>query len=232
MKSASRGAGALIALATMTAASAEPSQRRWDGVYVGVSGGGGAGAFDTKLLDDIGLLPPGSVVAQDQSGMVGGVHAGFNATRGPWLLGIETGFGWTSIGGSGSRISTVDPDWTVHTKGETNWIASAVARLGFTSGNTLIYAKGGIAMTDMTLHGYSTMLGTYAGGGKIDRRFTGWTIGAGSEMAFTGRWSIRLDYDYFDFGKERPNIGGTDIALTTQHHVGRVGISYALGGLR
>ena len=232
MKSAAFAVGAVLALASADHAFAEPGQRRWDGMYLGLSAGGGVGALDTRILVDIGLLPPGSVVAQDQCGVIGGGHVGYNVMSGPWLFGVEAGFSWAGINGSGRRVSTTDPDWTVRTKGDLDWIASAVARVGYTTDNALVYAKGGIATADVSMLGYSTYLGTYAGGGRIDQRFTGWTIGIGSEFAVNDRWSVRFDYDYFDFGRERLNISGTDLMLTTQHHVGRVGISYALGGVR
>jgi outer membrane immunogenic protein len=229
LRLATFGAGTLGALAMMTAASAEPPQRRWDGLYVGVSAGGGSGDFDTRILMDLGIVPPGFQIPQDQSGLVVGGHAGFNLMNGPWLIGLESSLLWSGIHGKGARASDLDPDWLIHTSAKLDWIGSAAARLGFASGNTLIYGKGGIALTDFSMRGYSTFQGVYQGGTNLgDRRF-GWTVGLGAEFALRGAWSARLDYDYYDVGKARVDADGTPISIDIRQHIGRVGLSYALG---
>jgi outer membrane immunogenic protein len=203
------GAGALLALALSTAVLAEPGPRRWDGFYIGVNAGGGVGDFDTRIL--------------------AGGHAGFNLMNGPWLIGLESSFVWSGINGKGQRASDIDPDWMIHTGGELAWIGSTVARLGYARGNTLLYGKGGIALTDVNMRGYSTFQGVYQGGANVSDRRGGWTVGLGAEFALAGAWSARLDYDYYDFGNARADAGGTPISIDIQHHVGRIGFSYALG---
>ena len=229
MKPVTFGAGALLALALSTAVLAEPGPRRWDGFYIGVNAGGGVGDFDTRILMDLGIVPPGFQVPQDQSGLVAGGHAGFNLMNGPWLIGLESSFAWSGINGKGQRASDIDPDWMIHTGGELAWIGSTVARLGYARGNTLLYGKGGIALTDVNMRGYSTFQGVYQGGANVSHRRGGWTVGLGAEFALAGAWSARLDYDYYDFGNARADAGGTPISIDIQHHVGRIGFSYALG---
>jgi len=232
MKVTAFAAGALIAQALMTCVSAETAHRHWDGFYVGVSGGGGVGDFDTRILIDLGIVPPGFEVPQNQRGFVGGGHLGFNMMHGPWLFGLESLFLWSGIAGKGDRASDVDPDWAIHTRGQLDWIGSTVARIGYASGNNLIYGKAGIALTDFSMRGYSTYQGVYQGGANVSDRRTGFTVGLGAEIALAGAWSARLDYDFFDFGSAHANAGGTPISIDIQQHIGRVGITYALGSVR
>lgn len=232
MKSIFLAASACMAMTLSTATSTEAAPRRWDGFYVGIQAGAGTGNFDTRILPDLGIAPPNFLIGQDQNGLVGGGLVGFNVMNGPWLIGLESSFMWTGISGAGDRQSPFDPDWVIHMRAELDWIASTVVRLGYANDSTLIYGKGGIALTDFSMRGYSTYLGAFMGGATANDRRTGWTVGLGAEFALAGAWSARLDYDYYNFGKERVDAGGTLLSIDVQQHVGRIGLSYALGGGR
>jgi outer membrane immunogenic protein len=65
--------------------------------------------------------------------------------------------------------------------------------------------------------------------------FTGWTAGGGIEYALTAAWSIKAEYQHFDFGKENSAIifaddGDTfrfshDLSVNTV----KLGLNYHLG---
>ena len=81
---------------------------------------------------------------------------------------------------------------TVSSKG--GWYGDITARGGFVYGDALFYAKGGFAfltgdvnVADLT-DGFSQSSGT----------LTGWTIGAGLEYMINPRWSVKVEYLYFD----------------------------------
>ena len=38
---------------------------------------------------------------------------------------------------------------------------------------------------------------------------TGWTIGAGVEWAFLNNWSVKLEYDFYDFGSRQVSFVGS-----------------------
>ena len=82
---------------------------------------------------------------------------------------------------------------------------------------TLFYVKGGVALLDADLKAH------YAGGNCLTLRWTctpigstkrgtltfdfdhsdtlvGWTVGAGAEYALSPSWSLKAEYQHFDFG--------------------------------
>jgi hypothetical protein len=75
---------------------------------------------------------------------------------------------------------------------------SLTARLGYAmgpAGRTLAYAKGGGAWLRERIN----ISSPYGGTAQRDDRF-GWTVGAGIEHAIAPAWSMKLEYDYADFG--------------------------------
>lgn len=201
------------------------SSYRWDGYYVGGHIGGAWGDQDATIVPDIFILPPRSRIPQDQDGVVYGAQGGFNYQTGAWVTGIEGTFSGTSLDGAGHRDSLV-PDFTVYTSGDINWLASIVGRFGYAHDRTLLYVKGGVAWLDFDFEGHSEFSGTYAGGGKVDDRRTGWTLGVGVEYALSPNWSTRLEYSYFDFGSEDYTINLTPIEIDMALHSLQLGLNY------
>jgi outer membrane immunogenic protein len=94
------------------------------------------------------------------------------------------------------------------------------ARLGYEMDRTLFYVKGGGALLHADFKANyvgnnCTVLGPYcAGAGFLDtvREYSifnynhseillGWTVGAGAEYALSPAWSVKAEYQHFDFGK-------------------------------
>ena len=46
------------------------------------------------------------------------------------------------------------------------------------------------------------------------RSSAGWTVGAGLEKALWGPWSVRLEYDYFEFGQKNVAMTDSNLGLT------------------
>jgi outer membrane immunogenic protein len=96
-------------------------------------------------------------------------------------------------------------------------------RLGYTVDRALFYAKGGLAFLD------ADFKANYAGGNcTFDRNgcggtknvpstfnfahsdtLAGWTIGAGLEYALNPSWSLKAEYQHFDFGSMSYSYSGT-----------------------
>lgn len=196
---------------------------------MGLSAGGAFGTHDTRFLRDIGLLPANAGIFDEQSGFVIGGHAGLNRQYGPWVFGLEANLLAATIQGSGSRDSEVSPGWTVHTGADVNWLATGVARVGYAWGNTLFFAKGGVAVMQFEMSGHSSNSGTIVGRQSSSDFSVGWTAGVGVEWAIADKWTIRLDYDYLDFQLEDKESGGsTPVKIDAHLHVGRIGFNYAL----
>lgn len=109
-----------------------------------------------------------------------------------------------------------DIDFTATRKVETNWTASARARLGYACGPLLIYATGGVAFADVNvwaidtatvnLIGFSGALGEPTVGttdrnvARADEVQVGYTAGGGIEWAANHMLSIGIEGRHSDYG--------------------------------
>ncbi|MBI4724638.1 MAG: hypothetical protein HY765_06570, partial [Rhodomicrobium sp.] len=118
----------------------------WAGFYAGAHLGGAWSTIDAA--ENIVFLgaTPGLIIADrtlNGSGFFGGVQAGYNFQSGNFVYGAEFDFGGMGSGANGSfrgpegRVIRVD--------GSAGWYGDLTGRAGFSTGNALIYAKGGFA---------------------------------------------------------------------------------------
>lgn len=164
---------------------------RWTGAYVGVHAGGGFGKA-------------GSV---STSGLVGGVHGGYNAQ-----------FDKVVVGGEADITASGVENKSFSEKVGQSWMGSARARLGYTIDPALLaYATGGLAL------GNTTNQSPY---GKITDTKSGYVLGAGGEYLVNPNVAVRAEYLYYNLGKsDFPNANGpAKIEYST--NVIRAGASY------
>jgi outer membrane immunogenic protein len=214
-----------------------PPAFSWTGLYVGGQIGyqWGATNFDSGTYTIPGETYVSGLPDYDASGIVGGVHLGYNWQLNEWLLGVEgdiegssysgSGFGTGSAGGPGlPPVAFPSPGFSSYT---TNipLEGSARLRIGYAWDRVLFYATGGAALADIQ--------NSYTAPGGSDSfsaaRF-GWTLGAGIEYAVDDNWSIRAEYRYTDFGEFNEFFVNTYPAYLTRLHIiddaVRVGFSY------
>ena len=182
----------------------------WTGCYIGGNIGGGWGRETASAP----TLAPGISVSGDTSGVVGGGQVGCNYQFAPnWVIGIEGDGEAASIKGDVTEsVSFTDPrtggpntvTGTAHA--QTDWIASATGRLGWTWNRVMLYAKGGVAWAGDR---YSADLAAF--NEHIETRVArpGWTVGGGVEWAFWHNWSAKVEYDYYDFSTRNLTLPGT-----------------------
>jgi outer membrane immunogenic protein len=175
----------------------------WTGGYVGIQGGYGwthakfsQGPFFDKENFNGGLL---------------GAHAGYNFQNGSFVYGIEgdISYNWNSKDIDGLGGLNVGTDWQGTLRG----------RVGYAVDRTLLYGTGGVAFTNGFIK--IPFLGL-----KRTETFTGFTVGAGVEHAFTDNWTARLEYRYIDFGKK--DVGGmfTGLDAKLKQQSVLVGVGY------
>ena len=142
------------------------------------------------------------------SGVFGGIYGGGNYQIGSFVLGLEGDIeggsikgGWRDVpvGGAG--------DTSINIQG------SLRGRLGFAVDQTLFYGTGGLAVAEVN-HTYSNLVTGINETTSSVR--TGWTAGAGVEMALTPNILARVEYRYTDYGMSRydsvtsfPGLTGT-----------------------
>ncbi len=114
-----------------------------------------------------------------------------------------------------------------------------------------VYGKGGLAVleakTNVTDAAYTVAGGpttTYQPfGGSNDNSRVGWTAGAGFEYLWGPAWSVKVEYQYFDFGTASSSLSYTtytsgvispgNTTYTFNHSLDvntvKVGLNYHLG---
>jgi len=177
-----------------------PPAWSWIGPYVGINGGYGWGSSDFSA-------PTSSGSFNVDGGLIGGT-VGYNWQTGPVVYGLEGDIDWSDMGGN-----TTCGGVACSVKNE--YLATVRGRLGYSFGNFLPYATGGLAVGNIKTN--------IAGVGSADDTNAGWTAGAGVEYHITGPWTAKVEYLHVDLGRGG-SVGGTDASFTSD--IVRAGINY------
>jgi outer membrane immunogenic protein len=177
---------------------------RWSGFYLGAGLGYASG--------DIGVDGSSGFFVMDQSGALGSLFAGYNWQMGGLVSGIEVDIGTGNVGGSYNNLgSLVQPDL--------NAIGSLRGRLGIlATPQALLYATGGLAWANYDFKATA--------GNTVADTLVGYQIGAGLEYMLAPQWTMRLEYNFTDFGSARIDQGGVINTYDPDLHTVRAGIAY------
>lgn len=176
----------------------------WTGGYVGIQGGY---VWSNARFTD----PFTSVKDNFNGGMLGG-YVGYN-----WQAGSNFVFG------AEADLNAVWNDQTFNVGGldidvGADYLASIRGRVGYAWDRALLFGTGGVAFTGVSA---DTSIGNIDLSSSAN--YTGWTIGAGVDYAFTDNWIGRLEYRYYDFGdKDIFDNGSLDLQFNTV----TVGVAY------
>jgi outer membrane immunogenic protein len=201
----SAGAADLPRKAPAAVVAPAPIPYSWTGCYVGLSGGYGWGKQNVNRNQFV--FSSGSVVSGSSANIGFTTHGGvFGGQIGcnyqfasNWLVGVEGAFAGANI-----HKDVLDPFTGGTLTAKTNFLGSAVARLGYLTWNNqmLWYVKGGMGAARNKLETSLDLVG----GVNNDR--VGWTVGAGWEYMFAPSWSVFIDYQYYGFNSGNNNNGG------------------------
>jgi outer membrane immunogenic protein len=189
---------AVTALAALPAAAADLGPRynnrvpayaapiyTWTGFYVGAHLGGVFGGNDNFN---------GLALTKNDARLMGGVQAGVDwQFAGNWVIGAEGQYSWLSS----NNANAVFPGGYAYAN-DLRGLGSITARFGYSFGPALVYVKGGYAFADnretVTLGGAPVpFLLSYG-------HTNGWTVGGGAEYMFAPSWSVKAEYQYYNFG--------------------------------
>ena len=223
----------------------------WSGLYGGAHIGGAWAELQTNDLEAywrdsagarVNALRNYGILRTDQSpsAVFGGGTVGYNMQRGGIVFGIEADFG--DMGLSSSKylnyvpLTGVTPT-TAYAHMSTGFYADVTGRLGWAWGPWMLYGKGGLAVLDAKLSVSDSGV-NYAGNGTESSSHIGWTAGGGVEYLWNPAWSVKVEYQYFDFGTSssslgtwytngdyRPGAFDHDLTINTV----KVGLNYHLG---
>ena len=192
----------------------------WSGAHVGVFLGGGSGLAG---FSD----PRGASLYGDKARtpfVEGGGQVGYDVQlpTSRFVLGVEADGG--ALGLSGSTTCLASSGFLVadNCRATGTALATGTGRIGYafgTEGRTLAYARGGVAALfgarDVAANNSTRFGGPYAT--VDDRPQIGFTVGAGLEQALTNAWSLKIEYDYADFGttSQRTPLSQAQVAFNT-----------------
>ena len=227
MKKILFAAAAVVALTALPAAAADLGPRyynktpayvapiwTWTGFYVGAHLGG---AFGTDNNFN------GLAVSSNSARFLGGVQAGADwQFSGNWVVGAEGQYSFLSKNSG----NTVFPGGYIYGNDQRG-LGSITARVGYSFGPALVYVKGGYAYSDnretLTLGGVPIPFLL------SNEHANGWTIGGGAEYMFAQNWSVKAEYQYYDFGDSRFQAPAALVPFGTFHndeHTLKVGVNY------
>lgn len=202
----------------------------WTGFYLGVHAGysWADGTIEHSSTDGLfggplGAIAVGAIpgsITHRMDGFIGGGQAGYNVQSGQFVYGIEADISYTDLRGS-STVSTnafqfFYPPLTTTQSTRLEWFGTARMRVGFLASPAwLIYATGGVAFGGAKASTVVTIpTGCFGNAlcsaGSASDTLAGWTIGGGFEHAVGPRWTIRLEYLYFDLGSLSYNVLPTE----------------------
>ncbi len=177
------------------------------------------------------------------SGWLAGVQIGYNYQIKNWVLGVEGEANWTSLKGS-----NLDPSHPNINQTDTDFIGVLGGRLGYAWDRLMLYGKAGgawahdkysvISNTTFAVGNGSPAPVTVTSGTMVDaatvNRF-GYMLGAGAEYALTPQWSVKAEYEYLDFGRQRTTLTPTtavvspfDEDIRQRIQIAEIGLNYKL----
>lgn len=156
----------------------------WSGLYAGLNAGYGT--------TDQCWSTPGtpSLGCNTASGALAGGQIGYRWQFNQWVIGLEAQGDWANL--KGSHPDPFGPAFDLtETKGGFGIFS---AQLGYGINNTLIYVKGGGAVSSVHYDAESLRNPLFSEGTGNLARWNG-MVGAGFEYGFSRNWSAGLEYN-------------------------------------
>jgi outer membrane immunogenic protein len=219
----------------------------WTGFYVGGNAGYGWGDANDEMTlgglwptdgsgDNLSVGPLGNRRLRP-TGFTGGVEAGYNYQVGSWVWGIEADWEYFGLKDNFSATVTAasgDP-YAFASSYKSNWLVTVRPRLGYAFDQFLVYATGGLAISDQTFSQNITQLNVaFVEGGAVSKTTAGWTAGAGTEYALDNRWRMKAEYLYVDPGSgsfSSAGIGPPGSNLYNATHSAHLKANIVRGGI-
>ena len=189
----------------------------WTGFYIGghVGYGGGSLGPGTNPLPEQGVVFPPSI-----TGLIGGYQVGYNrALSSGVVLGIEADASFPAPLDA-PRLAPAPFNATI------DYVGTLRGRIGYAFGPWMPYVTGGLAWGHSHVNLYDGAGSIFAAPGRDQ---AGWTAGIGVEVAVSGNWSTRLEYDYIDLARAQYDLGSfglPGIGVDPKVNLVKLGLNY------
>ncbi len=204
-----------------------PAYFSWTGFYIGGHLGYGWGTSSSKNQPGSGngdAFNGAGGLTTHPYGWLGGVTLGYNWQTDGFVFGFEGDLGY--LGTSESRRNSV-----AFASADYGGYGTLTTRIGYGEDRWVFYTKGGLAFADIENRAGAITAGAIDSTDftKIHEVRTGWALGLGAEYAFQPNMSMKIEYLYMDFGKDRSgNLDGDVFGHENDIHTVKVGINYNL----
>jgi outer membrane immunogenic protein len=245
-------AGALLlAAGTGVSSPAEAQVQSWSGFYAGVNTGYGFGSSTATVTgfapgytpEYQAYIPVALRRSMNPDGPLGGLQAGYNIHHGALLVGLEADAQYMRLRGTNDSGIIAGPvpaaghNVRLYDTLESQSLFTLRLRGGWTTGQALLYATGGLAAGKIKATRDSIFLaGANPYDGSSSSMHWGWTAGAGLEYAVTERWSVKAEYLFVKFDDVAIRASSRvfaaeyiDSAMDVKAHILRVGLNYRFG---
>ncbi len=203
----------------------------WSGVYMGVHGGYAWGDSEiTEIpLQILGIIPPSFTGSNDIEGGLGGVHLGMNKQFNHWVIGGEFRLSGADISGATSDCAGLTsvvgiPGISFNCDTSVNWLATALAKVGYAENRWLVYGTAGWAVAGVDYKSSIAIFPPFLTlpSGQNDTA-DGFAFGGGIEYAVADSVSLGVDYTRMDLSADGSGVflggilssGSRDIELNT-----------------
>lgn len=157
----------------------------WTGYYIGGHVGGVWSTIDFTDVTSVPNMP----FNNDTSAFFGGGQAGFNYQLGNLVIGPEVDVGGMGLSHTVTEVNGLGAVGSV----SSGFYFDVTGRLGYAWGPALVYIKGGYAY-------YGGSLSVNDGVNSVSHGdLSGWTGGGGIEYAVNPAWSLKAEYQFFEF---------------------------------
>jgi outer membrane immunogenic protein len=180
------------------AAASPPPDDVWTGFQVGGHVGGNWSHTNSQTINTVNGAAEGSVNSTSTSHIGGGIQAGYDHMM-PSRL-VVGAFAAASVWGLNDTSSTTIGANVHTTQSKTDWVASAVGRVGYGMQKVMIYGLGGwtgssgsATRTQVTGTTGLAVPGTVE---TLSKNHSGWTAGAGLSSAVGSRARVFVEYRY------------------------------------
>jgi outer membrane immunogenic protein len=138
------------------------------------------------------------------AGAAGGGQAGYTWQAGRFVIGGETDLQLSSAEDTFAPWQFANP-----------WFGTLRGRAGFAMNNIMFYATAGLAYGGLKAQ---------LGGLRESKTQSGWTAGAGMEVALARKWSAKAEYLYMDLADRGYVLTGAPNGL--ESNLLRLGVNY------
>src|SRR6476620_7093947 len=196
----------------------------WTGFYIGGNGGWGESRNCVNFVN----FEDG---CRERSGGLAGGQFGYRWQANQWVFGLEAQGDWADL--SNTRVSLLNPLFSTRTK--TDGIGLFTGQIGYAWNASLLYVKGGAAVTSNRF----SILGTLTGVELASASATRWggTVGVGWEYGFAPNWSAGIEYDHLfmgnannSFSVANPVVAGALNRINQAVDMVTLRVTYRFGG--